>query len=99
MSLAALVDVFDEKHSLLVSGVHCSVSASVAFRQGARRVVWHGLLDHPDIAKKIAHSLPGKLCLVAANWQRTVMPVGSLASSRAVGFDGEGEPPPGAVRQ
>jgi hypothetical protein len=70
----------------------------VAFRQGVRRVVWHGLLDHPDLAEKVADSLPGKLWLASLNWQRTVTVVGPLASSRAVGFDGEGEPPPGAVR-
>ena len=98
MSLIALVDVFDERHSLLASGVHCSISASVGIRQGARRVVWHGLLDHPGLAEKTAGSLPGKLWLVALNWQRTVIATGPPASSCAVGFDGEGEPPPGAVR-
>lgn len=98
-SLVALVDVFDEKHSLLVSGVHCSIGISMGVRLGARRLVWHGLLEHPDLAEKIVDSLPGGLWLVASNWERAVIPTGPPASSHAIGFDGEGEPPPGTVRR
>jgi hypothetical protein len=98
MSLVAQVDVFDESHSLVLSGAHCSISANVGIRQGVRRVVWHGVLDHPGLAEKIAQSLPARLWLVALNWERTVRPTEQPTTSYAMAFDGEGEPPPGMAQ-
>lgn len=98
MSLAAIVDVLDEKHGPLAHGAHCSIAMSQRLGHRREKRRWHGVLQHPDLGEKLANSFSGRLWLVALNWERAVLVTGAPASSDMVSFDGQGEPPPGAAK-
>ncbi|MGB6836577.1 MAG: hypothetical protein WBF66_02610 [Dehalococcoidia bacterium] len=98
MSLATVVDVLDEKRSPLAHGAHCSIATSQGLRHGTEKRLWHGVLQHPNLADEVAGSFSGRLWLVALNWERAVLVTGAPASSDMVSFDGQGEPPPGAAK-
>lgn len=98
MSLATVVDVLDEKRSPLAHDAHCSIAMSQGLRHGTEKRLWHGVLQHPDLGEKLASSSPGRLWLVALNWERAVLVTGVPPSSDMVSFDGQGEPPPEAAK-